>query len=125
PRPRQAPPLRGGAAPPPRREPAAAGGARHPKKSYGAVRPGGDVTFRFIEEHREQWPVRLLCAALEVSPAGYYGWRDPPAAARRGRGGSARTPCSWRSGPSTPSSTPATAARGCTPSWWTAGTAAA
>jgi hypothetical protein len=30
------------------------------------------VTFRFIEEHRHQWPVRLLCDALEVSPAGYY-----------------------------------------------------
>ena len=36
------------------------------------------MTFRFIESHRAQWPVRLLCAALEVSPAGYYAWRGRP-----------------------------------------------
>jgi putative transposase len=43
------------------------------------------MTFRFIEEHREQWPVRLLCDALEVSTAGYYAWRDRPTSARRER----------------------------------------
>ena len=43
------------------------------------------MTFRFIEEHREQWPVRLLCETLEVSPAGYYAWRDRPTSARRER----------------------------------------
>jgi len=43
------------------------------------------MTFRFIEEHRDQWPVRLLCETLEVSPAGYYAWRDRPASARQQR----------------------------------------
>jgi transposase InsO family protein len=43
------------------------------------------VTFRFMDEHREQWPVRLLCEALDVSPAGYYAWRDRPASARQRR----------------------------------------
>jgi len=43
------------------------------------------VTFRFIDEHRGQWPVRLLCRALEVSPAGYYAWRGRPASARQRR----------------------------------------
>jgi transposase InsO family protein len=43
------------------------------------------MTFRFIEEHQGQWPVRLLCRTLEVSPAGYYAWRDRPAGARRER----------------------------------------
>ena len=62
-----------------------AGGARHPKKSDGVLRQGGDVTFRFIEEHREQWPVRLLCDTLDVSPAGYYAWRRRPASARQQR----------------------------------------
>jgi transposase InsO family protein len=43
------------------------------------------VTFRFIEDHRHLWPVRLLCATLEVSPAGYYAWRGRPASAQEGR----------------------------------------
>jgi putative transposase len=40
------------------------------------------VIFRFIDEHQGRWPVRVLCAALEVSPAGYYAWRDRPASPR-------------------------------------------
>jgi transposase InsO family protein len=43
------------------------------------------VTCRFIEQHKDQWPVRLLCATLEVSPAGYYAWRTRPASAARQR----------------------------------------
>jgi transposase InsO family protein len=43
------------------------------------------VTFRFIDEHQGRWPVRLLCQALEVSPAGYYAWRRRPRSARRQR----------------------------------------
>jgi putative transposase len=37
------------------------------------------MTFRFIDQHKDQWPVRLLCETLEVSPAGYYAWRQRPA----------------------------------------------
>lgn len=29
------------------------------------------MTFRFIEGHKDQWPVRLLWETLAVSPAGY------------------------------------------------------
>ena len=37
------------------------------------------MTFAFIEAHQEDWPVRVRCDALEVSPAGYYAWlRRPP-----------------------------------------------
>lgn len=36
------------------------------------------MTYRFIEEHRSQWPVRLMCGILEVCPAGYYAWRSRP-----------------------------------------------
>ena len=40
------------------------------------------MTFRFIDEHKGHWPIRVLCAALGVSPAGYYTWRARPASAR-------------------------------------------
>ncbi|HET8648263.1 MAG TPA: IS3 family transposase, partial [Vicinamibacteria bacterium] len=43
------------------------------------------MTYRFIDEHRGTWPVRLLCAALEASPAGYYAWRSRPASTARRR----------------------------------------
>jgi transposase InsO family protein len=43
------------------------------------------MTFRFIEEHKEQWPVRLLCDTLAVSPAGYYAWRQRPPSVRQQR----------------------------------------
>jgi transposase InsO family protein len=36
------------------------------------------VTYRFIDEHKNQWPVRWLCETLEVSSAGYYAWRQRP-----------------------------------------------
>jgi putative transposase len=37
------------------------------------------VTFRFIDDHKDQWPVRLMCDTLDVSTAGYYAWRERPA----------------------------------------------
>ena len=43
------------------------------------------MTFRFIEAHKDQWPVRLLCDTLEVSPAGYYAWRQRPRSAGQQR----------------------------------------
>jgi putative transposase len=43
------------------------------------------MTFRFIDEHRSRWSIRLLCRTLEVSPAGYYAWRQRPTSARQQR----------------------------------------
>jgi putative transposase len=40
------------------------------------------MSFRFIEDHRDAYPVRLMCAVLEVSPAGYYAWRERPVSER-------------------------------------------
>jgi transposase InsO family protein len=43
------------------------------------------VRYRFIEDHRDRWPVQALCDALQVGTAGYYAWRARPASARAQR----------------------------------------
>ena len=43
------------------------------------------MSFRFIDAHRTHWPVRTLCAALDVSTAGYYAWCGRPSSARQQR----------------------------------------
>lgn len=40
------------------------------------------MRFRFIDEHRQAFPVRIMCGVLEVSPAGYYAWRGWPESGR-------------------------------------------
>ena len=40
------------------------------------------MRFRFIEDHREEWPVRLICEVLDVSASGYYAWRSRSECAR-------------------------------------------
>jgi len=40
------------------------------------------MRFRVIEDRRADYPVRLLCDVLGVSPAGYYAWRSRPESRR-------------------------------------------
>jgi hypothetical protein len=49
----------------------------HPGGRRCSKRPGGAMTLRFIEAHRNRGPVRLLCETLEVSPAGDFRHRFP------------------------------------------------
>jgi putative transposase len=37
------------------------------------------VKYRFIQEHRHEHAVQLICRLLEVSPSGFYEWvKRPP-----------------------------------------------
>ena len=38
--------------------------------------------FRFVEQEKARYPVRILCTALGVSPSGYYAWRSRGSSAR-------------------------------------------
>ena len=41
------------------------------------------MKYKFIEDHRDQYPVTLMCRVLKVVRSGYYEWRKQPLSARK------------------------------------------
>jgi len=41
------------------------------------------MKYQLIEEHRDRYPMTLMCQVLEVARSGYYAWRKQPLSSRK------------------------------------------
>ena len=41
------------------------------------------MKYQFIEAHRHEYPVTMMCRVLAVARTGYYQWRKQPLSARK------------------------------------------
>jgi len=41
------------------------------------------MKYQFIEDHRDQYPITLMCRILEVARSGYYAWHKQPLSPRK------------------------------------------
>src|SRR3954447_5008412 len=60
----------------------ASDGTRHSKKNSCHLLGDTEMKFRFIRDHREDFPVRLTCRVLDVSSSGFYDWLERPESPR-------------------------------------------
>ncbi|WP_237144716.1 IS3 family transposase [Pontibacter pamirensis] len=59
--------------------------ARYSKKGGEQLLQGRRAVYRFIKEHRNQFPVERMCKVLQVSTSGYYYWLKHPVGVRAGK----------------------------------------
>jgi putative transposase len=51
-------------------------------RSGNVLCQGIDLKYQAIQRCRDEFPIRLMCRCLKVSPSGYYDWEGRPASAR-------------------------------------------
>lgn len=56
--------------------------SRHPEKSAAGLCATRKLRYEFIEAHRDQYPVTIMCYALGLTTSGYYSWRGRPTCCR-------------------------------------------
>lgn len=52
-------------------------------KNRGSLCVRAAMKYQFVEEHRDEYPISVLCETLEVSISGYYAWRKRPMSDRK------------------------------------------
>lgn len=52
------------------------------KKSRAVLCQGVRVKYRFMNEHRQEYPLALMCRVLQVARAGFYAWLQCPVSNR-------------------------------------------